>query len=491
MKDSSNGSRAASRATERLWSTLDLQGKFRLLVIAALVIWFFNFFIVYFEINHINQATLDLERFEDLYNSVLEIRRYEKNYLLYKSRSNLNETIGYFQNAKTLYDAISKDAETIRNEEILHKLGAAFQDYSAALEKERETKPDVMPSEATQERMRAVGKQMVDLSSALLIESRDRLAIRARNGMRWPLTTTGLILVLLALGTIMVNRKVVKPLVELERATKKIGRGDFGPIRHPARIESEVDRLVLAFNRMVEELEARQEQIIHSRKIASLGTLVSGVAHELNNPINNIILTIDSLVGGRKVDESRQAEMLQDILNQAIRASGIVKNLLDFSRSESAKVQDIELPDLLENTVKIAGNQIALNKITVHRQISESLPKVRGNRQELQQVILNLIINAVQAMPTGGDLTLKAEQDQNRIHITVQDTGVGISEKDLSHIFDPFFTTKEVGQGTGLGLSVSYGIVNKHGGRISVESSEGSGCKFVVMLPAAKEADHG
>jgi two-component system NtrC family sensor kinase len=471
-----------------IWSNLDLRGKFRLLAFMGLLIWLFNFFIVYFEINHINQATMSLERFEDLYNSILEIRRYEKNFLLYKDRNSLKEAISYLTHARELYTGISSDPETIRSEAILRKLGAAFQDYSSLLEKGQETGAEIMPTESTQEKIRTVGKQMVDLSQALLVKSRNSVTTAARSGMRWPLTTTGLILVLFVVGAILVNRKVVNPLAELERATKKIGRGEFGPIRHAARIESEVDRLVVAFNRMVEELEARQEQIIHTRKIASLGTLVSGVAHELNNPINNIILTIDSLVGGRKISAERRAALLQDILDQAIRAGGIVKNLLDFSRSQTSTVENIELPQLLQDTFKIAGNHIALNKIDLHRHIEPGLPKVRGNRQELQQVLLNLIINSVQAMPAGGDLTVTADQDQDKwINITVQDTGVGISEKHLPHIFDPFFTTKEVGQGTGLGLSVSYGIINKHGGRITVDSSEGKGCKFTILIPTTPD----
>jgi two-component system, NtrC family, sensor kinase len=475
------------RTMKRIWSNLDLHGKFRLLAIAGLVIWLFNFFIVYFEINHINQATMSLERFEDLYNSVLEIRRYEKNFLLYKNRDNLNETIDYFNQARQLYAGIADDPETIRSETVLYKLGAIFEDYRKVLE----TDPDIMPTESTQEKIRSVGKQMVNLAESLLAESRKSVAISARNGMRWPLTTTGLILVLFVLGAILVNRKVVKPLVGLERATKQIGRGDFGPIHHADHIESEVDRLVIAFNSMVEELEARQEQIIHSRKIASLGTLVSGVAHELNNPINNIILTIDSLVGGRKITDDRRATLLQDILDQAIRASGIVKNLLEFSRSEASTVQDIELPQLLQDTIRIAGNQIALSKIKVHQHIAPRLAKVRGNRQELQQVLLNLIINSVQAMPAGGDLIITVDQEKDKkINITVQDTGVGIPEKHLPYIFDPFFTTKEVGQGTGLGLSVSYGIIHKHGGRISVDNCKDKGCKFTVAIPCTPERNN-
>ncbi len=473
---------------KRSWSNLNLQGKFRLLALAGFVIWLLNFSIVFFQINHINQTTLRLERFEDLYNSILEIRRYEKNFLLYKGRDNLDETISFFTQARELYAGISADAVTVHNRGLLQRLGDAFQDYSSVLDMEQSAGMGAVASEKTQEKIRFIGKRMVDLSQKLLDSSRSNVADAARDAVRWPLMITGLILVLFAIGAVLVNRKVIKPLAALEQATEKIGRGDFGPIRHSARIESEVDRLVLAFNRMVEELEARQEQILHSRKIASLGTLVSGVAHELNNPINNIILTIDTLVGGRKIAEERRAALLQDILAQAIRASGIVKNLLDFSRAETATVQDVDLAQLLKDTLQIAGNQITLNKIELRQEIDPGLPTVRGNRQGLQQVFLNLAINAAQAMPGGGRLTVSAALDENqRIIVEVADTGAGIAPEHLPHIFDPFFTTKEVGKGTGLGLSVSYGIVKKHGGRIVVDSTPGEGSTFTVILPTREE----
>ena len=472
-----------------MWSKLDLQGKFSFLAMLGAAIWLFNFCIVYFEINHINQATIRLERFEDLYNSILETRRYEKNFLLYKGRDNLNETISYFQRARESYAGITAEMEPPATEMALRELRTALAQYNAVLVQQQDADADMIPTEETQEKIRSVGKRMVDLSQNLLFQSRKSLAVTARNTIRWPLTTTGLILILFVGGAIMLHRKVIKPLVKLERATENIARGDFGLIRHTDRIESEVDRLVIAFNRMVEELETRQEQILHSRKIASLGTLVSGVAHELNNPINNIILTIDSLVGGRKIPKERRSALLEDILAQAIRASGIVKNLLDFSRAETSTVQDVDIAQLLNETLNIAKNQITLNKINVQRSIDPDLPLVRGSRQSLQQVFMNLIINAVQAMSNGGDLTITASQDKNnkRITVSVRDTGPGIREEHLPHIFDPFFTTKDVGQGTGLGLSVSYGIIHKHGGRINVINCPDRGCKFTVVVPTKTE----
>jgi two-component system, NtrC family, sensor kinase len=287
---------------------------------------------------------------------------------------------------------------------------------------------------------------------------------------------------------VLVSRKVVQPLVRLEQATTKIGQGDFGPIHHPGRIESEVDRLILAFNRMAEELEARQEQIIHSRKIASLGTLVSGVAHELNNPINNIILTIDSLTGSRKVTDERRRTMLEDILTQAVRASGIVKNLLDFSRSETALIEDLDIARILRETIQISENQITVSNINLHVDLATDLSKIKGNRQALQQVFINLLTNAVHAMPGGGELRIRACAGKDRkILITIQDTGSGIAEEHLPLIFDPFFTTKEVGQGTGLGLSVTHGIIKKHGGWITVDSTPGKGSTFTITLPIKEE----
>jgi len=474
------------------WSRLHLQAKFKFFVILGLLIWLSNISIFYFEVHDINQAALDLEGVEDLYNMVLEIRRYEKNYLLYQGRDNFAETDHFFQRAQEKLAEVSAAREVGRESEEIDQLKQAFHEYEKVLDRCRELGVGVIPSEDTQDSFRRAGKQMVDLSAGVLAWGRRQVAVAAQNALVWPLISMGLILVLFTVGAVLVNRKVVKPLVELERATEKTGRGDFSRIHHPTRVESEVDRLTISFNRMLEELETRQEQIIHSRKIASLGTLVSGVAHELNNPINNIILTIDSLTGRRAHTAERQAVLLQDMLTQALRASGIVKNLLDFSRADSSAVQDLDIEKLLEETFLISRNQLTVNRINLTLDISPGLPMVRGNRQSLQQVLINLVTNAVQAMPDGGDLAVEAALDKDgRICITVRDTGEGIPEEHLSRIFDPFFTTKKVGQGTGLGLSVSYGIISKLGGRISVDSQLGKGSVFTVLLPATDEVIDG
>ena len=477
---------------QRLWQNLRLRGKFRTLSLIGLLIWLSNFLIIYLEIQGINHATLNLEKCEDLYNTVLEIRRYEKNLLLYHDRADLDETLTQFAEAQRMLGQLSVSSAIGKYLNKQNNLETALLDYDRVLSDLSRSALHRAPDEMVQERIRSVGKRMVDLSYELLTEGKHQVSVAARRAVRWPVISLGLILVLASAGAVLFSRKVVQPLANLEQATTKIGQGDFGPIHHPGRIESEVDRLILAFNRMAEELEARQEQIIHSRKIASLGTLVSGVAHELNNPINNIILTIDSLTSGRKIAEERRNTMLEDILTQAVRASGIVKNLLDFSRSETALIEDLDISRILRETIQISENQITVSNIRLHMELAEGLSKIRGNRQALQQVFINLVTNAVHAMPDGGELWVRAAAGRDRkIIISIQDTGCGIAEEHLPYIFDPFFTTKEVGQGTGLGLSVSHGIIKKHGGLITVASSPGVGSTFTITLPMKEEAADG
>lgn len=468
------------------WSTYDLQKKAASLASVAMIFWIFILSLVFIEVRGMNKATMNLEVIQDLYDAILEMRRFEKNFLLYQGEDNLNQTLHFYANALQIYEQMNQTSKVPGNMKVeMAELGQNFKTYHAAVSHLGEEN-----ATGDQEKIRISGSRMIELVNQLSLGSRRDVAASARKAVWLPLTSSGLVIGLFFIGLVTINRKVVKPLVLLERATEKIGRGDFSPIRHPGRIESEVDRLVFAFNRMVEELDARQEQIIHTRKIASLGTLVSGVAHELNNPINNIILTVDSLVGKRKITEERKETLLNDILDQAIRASGIVKNLLDFSRAEVSAMQDVDLAVLLNEIFKITENELAMKDIILQKKIQKDLPKIKGNRQALQQVFFNLVINAIQAMSEQGELTVNADlDDTGKVVVMVKDTGEGIQEEDLPHIFDPFFTTKAVGKGTGLGLSVSYGIIKKHGGRIQVESVRGQGTVFFVSLPPKKEEE--
>jgi signal transduction histidine kinase len=176
------------------------------------------------------------------------------------------------------------------------------------------------------------------------------------------------------------------------------------------------------------------------------------------------------------------------VLGEVERASSVVKNLLEFSRRKKSQAFElIDLADVIEVTIRLVQNQLTLSNIRLKKHIPENIPKINGNSDSLKQVFVNLFLNAIQAMPEGGSLTVVVSQDANFVSVQVADTGVGIPQDVMDRIFDPFYTTKPVGIGTGLGLSIVYGIIKKHGGHIEVQSERGRGTTFTVFLPAVDE----
>jgi two-component system NtrC family sensor kinase len=237
------------------------------------------------------------------------------------------------------------------------------------------------------------------------------------------------------------------------------------------------------------ELRETQAQLTQAEKMKSLGQLVAGVAHELNNPINNITLTAEMLKEDyTQLPDAERLEMVQDLIEQAERSQKIVRNLLDYARESEMTAEHLNVKELLDDSVKVATNQIKLARVKVVLEVPQDLPRTYGDRQQLRQVILNLVLNALDAMPGGGTLTLAASVSDERdyLEIRVTDTGAGIPPHVLPKIFDPFFTTKPSSAGTGLGLAVSLGIVRQHGGDIHVRTEIGKGTCFTVLLPIAK-----
>jgi signal transduction histidine kinase len=233
-------------------------------------------------------------------------------------------------------------------------------------------------------------------------------------------------------------------------------------------------------------LESRQEQLVQSRKIAAVGTLTSGIAHELNNPINNISLILESLVeDGMTMGRSERLRLFQEAMAQTDRASETVKNLLEFSRASHPKMENISIDEIVDKTVRLVKNELHLNNIKFSKKIEDGIPTMNVDRSGIQQVLLNLFINSIQAMPGGGELKVltRLSDTLKEVRLDVEDTGEGIPADQLNNIFDPFFTTKKEGEGTGLGLSVSYSIIKKHGGRIEVKSTLGQGTRFSIYLP--------
>jgi hypothetical protein len=237
---------------------------------------------------------------------------------------------------------------------------------------------------------------------------------------------------------------------------------------------------------ILEDVTARvhlEEQLQHSEKMASIGILAAGVAHEVNTPLTGISSYTQMLREQIKPEDLRYP-LLEKIEKQTFRAAKIINNLLNFSRSGGAEVNKVLL-----DVLSLLEHQLEKNRVKVLKEFAEDLLPVRGNENRLQQVFFNLILNARDAMPSGGWLTLATRADEDTVIVEVKDTGHGIRREDIRRIYDPFFTTKGTGRGTGLGLSVSYGILQEHGGAIFVDSVPGKGTTFQVALPAAAVAE--
>lgn len=234
------------------------------------------------------------------------------------------------------------------------------------------------------------------------------------------------------------------------------------------------------------ELRTAQDRLVQSEKLASIGQLASGVAHEINNPIG-VILSFAQVLARKAAPEDPSYKPLRSIEREALRCKAIVHNLLDFARRTTPTLTSIEINRILDVTCELLAHQLIDQGTKLIKSYEPDLPLIMGDANQLQQVFTNIIMNAHQAMSDGSELRITSRQLGNEIQVLFADSGEGIPSENLKRIFDPFFTTKEVGQGTGLGLSVSYGIVQSHGGTIEVESKPGVGSVFVVRLPISRE----
>ncbi len=231
-----------------------------------------------------------------------------------------------------------------------------------------------------------------------------------------------------------------------------------------------------------------EEQLQQREKLSSIGLLAAGVAHEINTPLTGVSSYTQMLLGMLAETDPKHA-LLQKIRRQTDRATGIVNNLLNFSRTGGVtQFTEVDLNRVLEDTLQLLEPQLRHGLIEVAREYGDGLPAAFGNAGQLQQVFTNLILNARDAIPDGGRVTLRtsAESDGEAVAVEVEDTGIGIAPENVARIYDPFFTTKGVGRGTGLGLAVSYGIVQEHSGHISVESAPGRGTKFRITVPTSR-----
>ncbi len=304
-------------------------------------------------------------------------------------------------------------------------------------------------------------------------------------------------LVLMTLGTIvslvliyLVTMVVMRPIGRIVEMSRKMMAGDLSA-RVGIRPPGEIGLLCEAVDNMADTIAEREsqlarvarQQVTKAEKLASIGRLAAGVAHEINNPLTGV-LTFAHLMHDKPNMDDQDRQDLDLIIHETTRAADIVRGLLDFARERPVLMEPLDLNDVVRRTVRLIGNQKKFEKIIIEEILQPDLPDVRGDMNQLQQVVLNLSLNACAAMPQGGRLALRTISADGHVIMSVKDTGCGIKAEHLDKIFEPFFTTQEVGKGTGLGLSVTYGIVEQHGGELEVESQEGQGSTFTITFPA-------
>jgi signal transduction histidine kinase len=282
--------------------------------------------------------------------------------------------------------------------------------------------------------------------------------------------------------------RLIRPILSLHEVMQRAGHGDLS-VRAASRRRDEIGELGKAFNGMMDELEesrerdkVRQSQLAHTEKMAAVGTLAAGVAHEVNNPVAGVLTCIENM--REDPDNERMREQYMGLIHDGVkRIERTVANLLDFSRPRSMRLGPAPLNQSLTQVINLVRYQLKKSQVEPRFELDPRDPWIVGDRFQIEQLFLNLVLNALQAMPRGGTLTLRTRRQGPWEVVEVGDTGDGIPEAIRERIFDPFFTTRAVGQGTGLGLAVSYNIVAAHGGGIEVETVEGEGSTFRVLFP--------
>ena len=425
-----------------------------------------------------------IESFYELNQNVLEIRRYEKNYLLFNDKKDLLSALDYVDQVRAAIVGVK--AVLPGNQDELQSF------YDKELGRYEFLSRQLMEADLTPRNKKslenALRKHGQDLTRIIFdMDARARLQVE-REVAKYQQSAIFILALAVLLGAVLIfymMRWIMRPLTAIREASARIMQGEMSsiPVGEEIRCSVEGIELVNSLNLMLKALSAKQVQLIQSEKLAAIGKVTAGIAHEINNPLNNISLTAEVLLEDLpNLACSERLDMVRDILVQSDRAREVVHHLLEFSRSRKVNtVEPVELGKLVADAVTLVRNQFRLGGITCHYEQPAKPVLIHGNPNQLQQVLVNMMLNAVQAMPPEGRLDLAVQADGNEARIVIRDTGAGMSQETKSHIFDPFFTTKN--EGTGLGLSLSYAIVKDHRGEIEVESEQGRGTTFRIRLP--------
>lgn len=438
----------------------------------------------------------------NLFETIQEIRRTEKNFFLYKNEVDYNDNLSYIKTVKNFIK--NQKFEGLKIENAIQELSDTLQNYEALMLqlKENISSPSVTSLEQS---IREKGKILTHIAENIKTTEHKIIKDSLNNILKYSIV---LIIIFFIIPFILfglgLTRLISGPLKELENKMKKIADGKIYYIEVKSK-DKEILSLVETFNKVLKELEAKQKQLIQAEKLSSLGTLMSGIAHELNNPLSNISTSCQILLEELEDSDTQyKKELLQAIGSQTERAKNIIKTVLDFSRRKELKKETIPAQKLIEDTIIFIKGELP-TKMNLSVEVENSL-SIYADKQKIQQVILNLIKNAIQACDNNGEIKIKVysstqealdkhlflkkegkcvgELSVNKefIIIEVQDNGPGIPPEILSKIFEPFFTTKE-SKGSGLGLFITQELIRDHDGCICVDSVAGRGTTFIIMLP--------
>ncbi|MEG6505155.1 sensor histidine kinase [Nitratidesulfovibrio sp. 1201_IL3209] len=466
----------------------------------------------------IEDALALAEVVDDLSSDILEIRRYEKNYLLYAMEEDHAENLVFIGRALEVIERIEPggggqsgqsglSGTDLRGSDGLRALRRDLHGYRDTFSRLGEVQLAGQQREhergALREDLREQGKALVAQARQIVTYQRERILGIVGSLKHQLLLSIGAMVGLAAFFSWLIGRRILGALSVIERSARQIVRGSLERLPLPATSD-ETRGVVEAFNHMLVELEHRQNQLVQEKKLASLGVLTSGIAHQLNNPLNNISTSCQILreevrhAGGGEapeLDPALAGRMLENIHQEVRRSRDIVKGLLEFSRETEFSLKPVALRDVVGRSVALVASEVPAS-IAIDADVPGDIV-LPLDVQRFQEVLLNLLINAIQAIqavqavqdaqavPRAGAITVTAERDltARQVVLRVADTGIGIGPEHLGRIFDPFFTLKDVGKGTGLGLSVAFGIIRKHGGTIGVESTPGAGACFTIRLP--------
>ena len=314
-------------------------------------------------------------------------------------------------------------------------------------------------------------------------------------------------IIALAIISFITVKRITRPINELYQLTERVSKGDLSA-RAKISSDDEIGELIKSFNQMVEslqnategyvnltktleqkvqektnELEKAMEQLVQNEKLSALGRLAAGIAHEINNPLTAILIN-SHLIKEKVKGDTKLSEKLDLIIDETQRCAKIVSGLLEFSRQTPPEMKLISINEVINKTLILFESVFLANNVKVEISLDKNLPQIMADESKIKQVLTNILLNALDAMPNGGILKIYSQQfsDSKFVEIEIEDSGIGIPEENLDRIFDPFFTTKK-SKGTGLGLSISYGIIQQHNGSIEVNSEVNKGTKVKIKLP--------